>query len=259
MKLMTYNIRYDNPGDGDWGWPQRRAAVCATITRQAPDVLAVQEVLAGPLATLTEALAGYQFVGVARDDGCAAGEYNGLFYRPSQFALIAQGHQWLSRTPDAPSRFPGAGSHRVFQWARLRERATGQVSTVVATHLDDRSQAAREQGVAQILRYFASLLATGDRLLVAGDFNSTPADHAYHTAAAVLHDAALSVPAAPGGPVGTFRANGLFTADTALASKRIDYWFTSPAVTVTSYAVDATPAPDGRYPSDHLPVVITVA
>ncbi|WP_461224136.1 endonuclease/exonuclease/phosphatase family protein [Lacticaseibacillus suihuaensis] len=260
MRFMTYNIRYDNPEDegGQWRWAQRRPHIIANIKAQAPDILAVQEVLAEPLAALKQALAAYRFVGVARDDGIAAGEFNGLFYLPEKFALIAQGHQWLGATPDRPTKFPGAGSIRLFQWARLRERATDRVFTAVVTHLDDQSQPAREAGMAQLLTYFKPQLAAGEALLLAGDFNSEPVDLAYQKATAVLEDAQLVAKHQDMPYPGTFQDNGQFRARPDLVTKRIDYWFVTPAVAVDHYTIDATATPDGHYASDHFPVVIDV-
>ncbi|WP_225047327.1 endonuclease/exonuclease/phosphatase family protein [Lacticaseibacillus kribbianus] len=260
MKLMTYNIRYDNPEDegGQWRWAQRRPHVIANIQAQAPDLLALQEVLAEPLAALKQALPAYRFVGVARDDGIAAGEFNGLFYLPAKFALIASGHQWLAQTPDQPTKFPGAGSTRIFQWARLRERATNRVFTAVVTHLDDQSQPAREQGMAQILRYFAPLLAAGEALVLAGDFNAEPEDQAYHQAVSALQDAQLVAKTREMPYPGTFQDNGQFRARPDLTTKRIDYWFVTPNVSVDRYQIDVAQTPDGHYASDHFPVVIDV-
>ncbi|WP_225048279.1 endonuclease/exonuclease/phosphatase family protein [Lacticaseibacillus kribbianus] len=258
MKLMTYNIRFDNPedGGGKWRWAQRREHIIGNILRQAPDILAVQEVLAEPLLQLKQALSAYRFVGVAREDGIAAGEFNGLFYLPTKYALIAQGHQWIAETPDWPTKFPNAGSIRVFQWARLRDRATGKVFTAVATHLDEQSKAAREFGVMQILRYFGPQLDAGEPLVLAGDFNSEPDDGAYQLMTGTLKDAQLIAQNRVMPYTGTFQDNGAFYTHSDLLTSRIDYWFVTENVTVTDYEIDATATPDGSYASDHFPVII---
>lgn len=260
MKLMTYNIRFDNPedGGGSWRWTQRQEPVMANILHQAPDILAVQEVLAEQLMALTQKLPAYRFVGVARDDGIAAGEFNGLFYLPAKFALIAEGHQWISNLPDQPTKFPGAGSIRVFQWARLHEYATGRVFTAVVTHLDDQSQAAREFGAHQILRFFNSVLEAGEQLVLGGDFNSEPTDEAYRIITTGLKDAQLVAKTRNMPYSGTFQDNGAFYERSDLLTSRIDYWFVTPNVEVAGYEIDTTATPEGRYASDHFPVVIDV-
>ncbi|MCX2455491.1 endonuclease/exonuclease/phosphatase family protein [Lacticaseibacillus nasuensis] len=256
MKLMTYNIRYDTPEDGDWRWANRREHVIANILRQAPTILAIQEALAAPLADLKAALSDYTFIGVARDDGVAAGEFNGLFYRTDALELLASGHQWLSETPDQPSIYPGAGCPRVFQWGGFKDRTTGKTFTAVATHLDNASEKARDAGMAKIVAFLQPILKAGEPVLLAGDFNAEPADRAYAQATKALKDAETIAETLDRPYPGTFQDNGQFVVRPDLITVRIDYWFVSPNVRVTRYAVDATATADGKYASDHFPVVI---
>jgi endonuclease/exonuclease/phosphatase family metal-dependent hydrolase len=81
--------------------------------------------------------------------------------------------------------------------------------------------------------------------------NSVPETEQVGTMKSQLADA-FDISAKPAyGPVGTF--NG-FKIDSPL-TERIDYIFVSPQVTVLSYAT-LTDSLHGRFPSDHLPVLI---
>ena len=71
------------------------------------------------------------------------------------------------------------------------------------------------------------------------------------TLRSVLADAYLVAAAPPYGPAGTF--NG-FRIDSPLA-ERIDYIFVSQQVKVLKYAA-LTDSRHGRFPSDHLPVLV---
>ena len=94
-------------------------------------------------------------------------------------------------------------------------------------------------------------IAGADPVVVAGDFNSVPASEQITTMKTLLADA-FEISAKPAyGPVGTFNA---FRIDSPL-EERIDYIFVSPHIKVLSYAA-LTDSRHGRYPSDHLPVVI---
>lgn len=42
-KMMTYNIRYDNPGDGENMWSKRKAFLSDQIAYNAPDIFGIQE------------------------------------------------------------------------------------------------------------------------------------------------------------------------------------------------------------------------
>ncbi len=45
IKVMTLNVRYDNPGDSINAWPNRATMVCNFIVDEKPDILGMQEVL----------------------------------------------------------------------------------------------------------------------------------------------------------------------------------------------------------------------
>ncbi len=45
LKVMSYNIRYNNPDDGVNAWPNRKARVLGLIQKHQPDVMGLQEVL----------------------------------------------------------------------------------------------------------------------------------------------------------------------------------------------------------------------
>lgn len=90
-------------------------------------------------------------------------------------------------------------------------------------------------------------------VIAAGDFNSTPDTEQVRTMQAALADARLATTAPPYGPEGTFSG---FDAAAPL-DQRIDYVFVNARVKVLKYAA-LTDSRNGRFPSDHLPVVVRV-
>ena len=56
VRVMTWNLRYDNPGDGPDAWPNRREAVLAALRWHRPDLLCIQEGLAHQVDFLKESL-----------------------------------------------------------------------------------------------------------------------------------------------------------------------------------------------------------
>jgi endonuclease/exonuclease/phosphatase family metal-dependent hydrolase len=68
FRVMSYNIRYDNPDDTP-DWRARRGPMAAQIRAVQPDVLGVQEALMPMVDDLARALPGYDHYGVGRDDG----------------------------------------------------------------------------------------------------------------------------------------------------------------------------------------------
>lgn len=69
IRALTFNIRYDNPGDGENGWKHRRDGVARLIQDQKIDIAGLQEVVVNQLDDLRERLTEYEFLGVGRDDG----------------------------------------------------------------------------------------------------------------------------------------------------------------------------------------------
>lgn len=100
LSVMTFNMRYDNPEDGQNNWRFRRERVAGVIKAQEVDVLGTQELLSNQFNDLSGLLTGYQGVGVGRLDGAESGEYCAVFFRKDRFTLLDSGTFWLSETPE---------------------------------------------------------------------------------------------------------------------------------------------------------------
>ncbi|MGI4719056.1 MAG: endonuclease/exonuclease/phosphatase family protein [Janthinobacterium lividum] len=252
FNVATYNLRYDNPGDGPNAWPARKEAVKALIRYHEFDIVGTQEGLAGQIADLGQ-MEEFDHVGVGRDDGRQAGEHSAIFFRKSRFALLDKGDFWLSETPDRPSLgWDATCCHRLASWARLRDRASKRVFFVFSVHFDHEGEQARRASADLVLRKIAEI-ARGEPAICVGDFNSTPETVQMRTMATAMRDAARVSKAPPYGPSGTY--NG-FRLDAAM-SDRIDYIFVDRHVEVLKYAV-LSDSVERRYPSDHHPVVARV-
>lgn len=101
---MTYNIRFNNPGDGPNAWPERREFLLGQVRYHRPDIMGTQEGMAEQIDYLDQHLANYDQVGVGRDDGARAGEFCTIFYRKDKFKRLQSGTFWLSPTPEKPFR-----------------------------------------------------------------------------------------------------------------------------------------------------------
>src|SRR5665811_1932218 len=88
IKVMTLNIRYDNPGDSIYAWPNRAQEMCNFIKDEKPDILGMQEVLWNQYMVLDSVLINYSSVGAGRDDGARGGEMNPFFFRKERFDLV---------------------------------------------------------------------------------------------------------------------------------------------------------------------------
>ncbi len=254
VRVMSYNIRYGTANDGVDSWPNRADRVANLLRFYRPDVFGLQEALASQIDFLEEALPGYGWIGVGRDDGEAAGEFSPVFYNRERLEALESGTFWLSPTPDVPgSKGWDAAITRVATWARFRDRATGEAFLYLNTHFDHVGQQARVESAKIIADTLASM-AKGLPRIVTGDFNVTPDNPAYATMTAALTDARLISETPPHGPEETFYG---FVVKPDVPGRRIDYVFVSEGIRVLRSATLSEQF-EGHYPSDHLPVLADV-
>lgn len=250
FRVMTWNIRFDNPSDGPDAWPLRRERVLGLIRFHAPDVFGIQEGLAAQVEYLKSELPEYTCVGVGRDDGKAGGEFSALFFRQDRFTATQSGTFWLSPSPEKPSKGWDAALNRICTYAVLADRQTGGRVFVFNTHFDHVGDTARLRSAQLLVSKMAELNPQGHPAVIMGDFNAAPGSPPIQTLASAWSDARVAGRTPPYGPEGTF--NGFRPAAEPLGN-RIDYVFVQQC-SVQRYAA-LSDQWLGRYPSDHLPVL----
>ena len=250
LKVMTYNIRYDNPGDGLNQWDKRKGKVTALLRKYDPDIIGVQEALFHQLEDITKALKQYEYFGVGRDDGKQKGEYSAIYIRKNRLEVLEQNTFWLSKSPAVPgSKDWDAAITRVVTWGRLRDKKTDEVFLMVNTHFDHVGRESRLNSAA-LLKEKADSLAKGLPVIITGDFNFTRDKPPYEV---MMNPSSIRlIDAAPAETPGT--ACGFKVG--ARPCNAIDYIFYTPQWKSDDYRVIQDH--DGEYyPSDHLPVMAT--
>ena len=254
LRVASYNIRYNNPDDGEHAWPYRKERVASTIQFNGAHLVGMQEVLKNQIDDLTTLLDGYQWIGVGRDDGKEAGEYAPIFYRSDRLELLDSGTFWLSKNPDIPgSKDWDAALTRIATWAHFKDVHTDSTFYHVNTHFDHRGEVAREKS-AELIAHRAQRMAGGLPVVVTGDFNFTESAAGYEALTETLEDAYYATEEPHHGPTGTF--SGFEVGATPLEN-RIDYIFVQNGVRVLQHAI-LSDHWNGAYSSDHLAVVATV-
>ncbi len=251
MNVITYNIRYNNPGDLENSWPKRREAVIKLLKTHKADIFCVQEALFDQVMNLKDGMKTFDYVGVGRDDGNVNGEFSAIFYNSQRYTLLENGTFWLSKSPQMPSKSWDAALNRVCTWGRFKENETYKTFYVFNTHFDHLGVTARVRSAELILKKISEITDRKDPLLLTGDFNLTPEEKPLLVIKQKLKDARQITKEAPKGPIGTFND---FDIQSKL-EKRIDYIFVNKMVEVNNYKV-ITDSSNNRYPSDHLPVWI---
>ena len=261
LRVMTFNLRLDLASDGPNAWPYRRDWVGALVRFHAPDALGVQEALAPMLADLDARLPAFSRIGVGRADGRAGGEFSAIYYRTDRLELLDSGTFWLSPTPEvAGSKGWDAAIERVATWGRFRDRRTGCRYVHLNTHFDHIGEQARQES-ARLIRRRLSSLAAGLPIVVTGDLNSDPVSGAYRIFVRDTIAGAIA-PLRDGFTVsrdGNYGPTSTWTAFKAIEpGRRIDYVLVSSRVDVLTHAI-LPDSWDGRFPSDHLPVIASLA
>jgi endonuclease/exonuclease/phosphatase family metal-dependent hydrolase len=259
IKVITLNIRYDNPDDSLNGWSDRAAMVCSFLKNENPDILGMQEVLLNQYEVFDSVLKEYASVGVGRSDGAKGGEMNPVFYRKERFDMTRTKTFWLSETPEiAGSLAWGSGLPRIVTWMELVDKKTHEHLFFFNTHFAHDSDSARIMSSKLLLTKVDSI-AAGFPFIVTGDFNQLSTSKGYE----ILTGPAESIPLLrdtyvvsdknPEGPAYTF--NGFSDKQ---GSGRIDYIFVKDGMKVLNHST-IVKKERSIYISDHWPVEAVIS
>ena len=254
FQVMTFNIRYDNPGDGVNRWDNRKDWVADLIRHYSPDVFGLQEAQMHQIDHLANCLSEWKWVGVGRDDGKKEGECTPVFFRKDRWKLLDSGTYWLSEEPEAIGKAGwDASLPRIVTWVKLEQLATGQAAFFLNTHFDHRGRKARQESVLLILKRMDEQLQK-EPVLLMGDLNARPNSMPYQLLeGSLLEDCRFICQFPPYGPEGTY--NGF---DLGTYGARIDYIFVNAFWNVRKHITIADHL-DKRHPSDHFPIMVELA
>lgn len=279
FNVATYNIRQKNSGDSinGNGWERRCPWVAKIIRFHDFNIFGTQEGFKDQLEELKSQLPGYEYIGVAREDGKNDGEHSAIFYDTDMFEMIDHGDFWLSETPDRPGLGWDAACTRICSWGKFRHKKTGKVFQFFNLHLDHVGEKARVESVILVQRKMKEIGLDLPTFLT-GDFNVDQTDKLYGVLSAsdFLSDAysTAGMVYAPNGTFNSYETDGY-------THSRIDHIFHTDDITVEKYGVltDTYRSPDEedrkldspnfpkevslkayrcRLPSDHFPVKIKV-
>ncbi len=295
MLVGSYNIRYKNANDSINGeiWTKRCQVICDQVNFMAPEIFGTQEVLYVQLQDMKNALDGYDFIGIGRDDGKRGGEHEAIFYKTDKLQLLDHGDFWLSETPDKPGLGWDAVCIRICTWGKFavkaqkeqryglfnrRKKEPQQVFYFFNLHMDHVGVVARREAAKLVVAKVREI-AQGAPVFITGDFNVDQNDEIYtiFTKSGLLKDSydAARIRFAENGTFNAFKTNYFTTS-------RIDHVFVSPNTKVDAYGVftnsywtpdddlddnlKANDAPQQisfdtyirHNPSDHYPVLVKV-
>ncbi|MCX7822806.1 MAG: endonuclease/exonuclease/phosphatase family protein [Syntrophobacterales bacterium] len=252
IRVMTFNIRFDNPKDGEKRWDLRKNLVVNIVRKYRPHILGIQEATWRQIMHLRETIGEYDFClrGRVWDDTC---QYPTLMYRRDKIVCKKSEDFWLSSTPtvhrscDWGSMYPRLVSYGFF---KIDEEVP--LILIAVTHLDHRSAKARVRQAEALLRWYHNINGTCPFILL-GDFNETPNGQVHR----LFEEAGLK---------DTWYLLG-FEDDEGASTHhnfegqpdvgRIDWILVSKHFQVLNGNI-VLDSHDGRYPSDHFPYYVDI-
>ena len=243
LRIATFNLRYGTAEDGENHWGFRHKAALAMIERCDADAMGLQEVLDFQLCEILESLSRYRATGVARDDGANLGEQAPILYDPQKLTLEDSGTFWFSETPEVPgSKHADCYHPRICTWARFDR------FILYNLHLDNESGSSRLKSVRQLGRTLASASLP---LIVTGDFNASETEDSIDAMRALgLRDSFREL--RPNAAAPTFHGFGKHETPDKIDPIWIDRHWEAIAAEIDRSHVD------GRWPSDHYPVLASL-
>ncbi len=255
IRVMTFNIRYNEPRDGVNAWPNRKQKVADVIRFHKADLVGVQEAQIGQLEDLEKLLPAFSWCGVGRTDGKREGEFSAILYRKERFKPLECQTFWLSEMPEiAGSKGWDAAFPRIVTWAKFRDKRTKRAFFHFNTHFDHVGVKARSESAKMIIGRIRSA-SEGTQSILTGDLNVKENTEAYKTLAARdsgLRDARYISKNGHFGGTSTFSA---FKEMQPLM--KIDYIFVTSGFDVFEHGV-LSDNWDGLWASDHLPVLAEI-
>ena len=255
IDALSFNIRFDNPKDGENAWPNRKEMVGQWVKSESPDVIGLQEALRHQIDDIKKVATAYSEYGVGRDDGKSRGEHCTILYLKKRFSLDKSdcGTFWFSDTPEKiASKSWGNEIPRICTWGRFIEKKTDKGFYVYNVHYDHRSQPSRLGASELIIQRISKRKRSNDPIILMGDFNASENNPAIK----IFKDEPLNL-------VDTFRVvkpdekmvktfhgfrGGSFSGG------KIDHVFMLPKMGKVSSAEIVRFNKENRYLSDHYPV-----
>lgn len=253
LSLVTCNIRFDNPADGANSWQHRRDLLKDTLLSHSPDVISTQEGRFNQLQDLSSLLADYEIIDTHR---AWIGErmYPTFFLRKGRFEFMKSEDIWLSETPDvAGSKSFGSAFPRLMTWMKIQPVGSEQDLWIVNTHLDHMKEETRMGQVQVLSKEIKRFWNPADPLIIMGDFNDGPEssvrkhlekEFPLQDTWKLFNDTEES-------------SHHRFTGEEP-KGKRIDWILVDKKMKVHSSRLDKT-SRDGKFPTDHFPVVAKVS
>jgi len=269
LRVMSFNIRCGSCEDSSdinyWG--KRKQIVFQLFKKYNPDIIGLQEAEIQQIKDIENEFEDFMWFGQGRDDGKEAGEFTAVFYKWKRLDPWSYDTDWLSETPEVPSKGWNAALNRTVTKAIFYDSKTESLLCFFNTHFDHIGNTARIES-AKLIRKNVDEYSPFYPAIITGDFNFTEDSEGYKVLTSnkfemedlsptvnykpLLNSQYISEQPHYGGKI-TFNAFG----KTTEFKKAIDFIFVNEQVKVLSHRT-VTDTLEGLFPSDHFPVFVEI-
>jgi len=182
MKIMTFNIRYGTASDGENSWEHRQPLLIDCLKKYQPDILGIQEALKFQVDSIIVAFPHWKSFGLGRyhtiyipdrPHKSMSGESCTIFYDTTKFKLIKHGTFWHSDTPEVPGSITwGNTLPRITTWGILENLEKLKRIVVLNTHFHGGEPYVNNTANLNMLKWRE--IAGSMPTIFIGDFNQVP-------------------------------------------------------------------------------------
>ena len=256
VTVLSFNIRYDNPGDGVDAWPNRSEWVRSVIEESGASVIGLQEALKHQILDIVSETNRFAFVGVGRNDGLEAGEFSPILYDSTLWRVRSWETRWLSTDSSVVGSVGwDAALPRIATIVDFNNVFTGKPLRVINTHFDHRGEEARIQSALLVSNWTKE---NDGAAILMGDFNFEQTGAAYQNAVGISQQASAQL--TDSAALLNFASEPTFLGFDAsnVVGPRIDYIFCNSEMVPMSYE-RLVHEREGRYLSDHTPIRVKLS
>lgn len=254
IRVSSYNIRVAAKADEESGngWNIRKFPLSDLIKKYSFDIIGTQEGNFRQMDDLMELLPEYDYIGYPYAGADSKGHTASILFKRDKFKILDNGVFWYSETPDVESIGWDASDTRICTWAKITHKSSGMQFYFFTSHFYWRNVTARQNSGKLHIRKIQEIVKDKLPIISTGDFNSTSSTPQINDILTMLEDAYDLTETPHVGPTATAFPGGVFEGE---PKSRIDYIFVNKKVRVLTYSVLNDDYNNGRYPSDHFPVV----
>ena len=261
IKIVSFNLKHDFALAVRNRWKARRELITQLLSSSDASIIGVQELMPDMKEDLRTRLSGFRIVGQGRTRQLA-NEHAAILLRADNTTLLYDQTFWLSKHPEkSGSRAYFAMFPRICTVCEVYSKELGQKIRVFNTHFDHVCGPARSLGVRTILEYMHRYnLREKLPTILMGDLNARPGSKPVRMLSENRH------------PFTDIHLTSVYSRfDTkdihnsyhgfrgrCKGRRPIDYIFVSDDFQIQDAYLD-TSSLDGRYPSDHFPLVAVLS